>query len=89
MATVQLTLLTKPGCHLCDDARVALAEVLASEAIVSANVSVHLDEQNILDDETLLATYAEEIPVLLINNRKHSYWHIDKERLTRALQESE
>lgn len=88
MKTVELTLITKPGCHLCDDARAALHEVLQSEQLTSANVSVVVTERNILDDELLLKKHAEEIPVVLINGRTHSYWHIDPERLTRALVES-
>lgn len=88
MKPVELTLLTKPGCHLCDDARSALKQVLASEAVVTAGISPSVIEMNILEDESLLAKYAEEIPVLLINDRKHTYWHIDKHRLTQALLES-
>lgn len=88
MSAVRLTLLTKPGCHLCDDARDALAAVLASQAIVAAELDVTTTELNVLDDDALLAKYAEEIPVLLINDRMHSYWHIDPQRLTKALLES-
>jgi len=88
MKPIELTLLTKPGCHLCDEARTALKQVLASEAVVAAEISTSVIELNILEDETMLARYAEEIPVLLINDRKHTYWHIDKHRLTQALLES-
>lgn len=88
MSAVRLTLLTKPGCHLCDDARLALQAVLNSATVVAAQLEVTVDERNILDDDALLAKYAEEIPVLLINDRMHSYWHIDAQRLTKALVES-
>jgi hypothetical protein len=87
MATIQLTLFTKPGCHLCDEARTALNTVLNSDAVVAADVEANVVELNILEDQNLLATYAEEIPVLLVNNRKHSYWHIDQDRLTAVLLE--
>lgn len=88
MREVKLTLLGKPGCHLCDDARVALDEVLSSAAIADAGLTITLTEVNILDDQALLEKHVEEIPVLFINDRMHSYWHIDKERLIRALTES-
>lgn len=88
MRTVQLTFVTKPGCHLCDDARVVLQGVLESDALRHAEVEVSVTERNILDDETLAKTYAEEIPVVLINGRMHSYWHLDPQRLTKALIES-
>jgi len=77
---VDLTLLTKPGCHLCDDARIAVEAVLVDFA-----ESVSLTEKNILDDGELQKRYAEEIPVLLINGRVHNYWRIDQERLRQAL----
>jgi hypothetical protein len=62
--------------------------VLSSDAVVAAEMTVTVDELNILEDDALLTKYAEEIPVLLINNQMHSYWHIDPQRLTKALLES-
>jgi len=88
VSDLRLTLLTKPGCHLCDDAREVLSSVLSSAAVAAADLTVTVDELNILDDDALLKKYAEEIPVLLINDRMHSYWHIDPTRLTQALLES-
>ena len=86
---IDLTLLTKPGCHLCDDARVVVSEVvaefLASISQTAPLVGVEITEKNILDDEALQKRYAEEIPVLLINDKVHNYWHIDAERLKAAL----
>ena len=82
---MRLTLIGKPGCHLCDDARIALNEVLTSEEVVRARLEITLEELNMLDDAALTAKYAEEIPVLLIDGRMHSYWHIDQNRLTAAL----
>jgi hypothetical protein len=77
---VRLTLLGKPGCHLCDDARQIVLEVAGERGLV-------LEERNILDDERLLAEYAEEIPVLLIDDKVHQIWRIDPARLRRALDE--
>ena len=74
-----VTLLGKPGCHLCDDARAVVAGVLADHPEVS------FDEKSILDDPELLDTYAEEIPVVLIDDRVHTIWRVDPERLRRAL----
>lgn len=77
---MRLTLLAKPGCHLCDDARAIVLEVAAERGL-------GIDEVNILDDAKLLAEYAEEIPVLMINDRVHQIWRIDPARLRRALDE--
>jgi glutaredoxin len=77
---VRLTLLSKPGCHLCDDARQVVLEVAGERGLA-------VEERNILDDEALLAEYAEEIPVLLIDDRVHQIWRVDPERFRRALDE--
>ena len=83
--SIQLTLIGKPGCHLCDDAREAIDGVLFEFRAANPGVEVSLEEQNILLDESLNAKYAEEIPVLLIDGNMHNYWRIDEERLMRAL----
>ena len=80
MPEPRLTLLSKPGCHLCDDARPIVLEVAGERGLA-------VEERNILDDEALLAEYAEEIPVLLIDDRVHQIWRIDPERLRHALDE--
>lgn len=82
MPQPRLTLLSKPGCHLCDDARQIVLEVAGERGL-------ELEERNILDDEKLLAEYAEEIPVLLIDDRVHQIWRVDAERFRRALDERE
>jgi glutaredoxin len=78
---IQLTLIGKPGCHLCDDARAVVDGVLAE-----FDSEIGLEEKNILDDESLFARYSEEIPVLLINGKVHNYWRIDPARLRAELQ---
>jgi len=83
MAEPRITLLTKPGCHLCDDARSALAEVLAEAEFADAALPV--DEKNILDDAALTAEYAEEIPVVLLDGRVHTIWRVEPDRLRTAL----
>ena len=83
--SIQLTLIGKPGCHLCDDAREAIDGVLFEFRKANPDAEVNLDEKNILEDEALRLKYAEEIPVLLIDGSMHNYWRIDEERLMRAL----
>ena len=87
-APIFLTLYSKPGCHLCEQARSAIDLVISeTKAENSSNVQIELEEVNILEDETLLAAYAEEIPVLQINGETHAYWRIDKDRLKAALEQ--
>ena len=87
MATASLTLIGKPGCHLCDDARAGVTRVMSEVGAREDAPELTLDELSILDDAELHERYAEEIPVLLINGRVHNYWRIDPNRLTTALLE--
>jgi hypothetical protein len=81
---IQLTLIGKPGCHLCDDAREAIRQVTDRLPDVSR---IEFDERSILDEPELFDRYAEEIPVVLIDGRQHTYWRVDKSRLQAALVE--
>lgn len=87
---VNLTLIGKPGCHLCDDARLVVntvaAEFKAAHTGVNASVQVRVEEENILEDDALFEKYSEEIPVLLVNGKVHNYWRIDPIRLRDALE---
>lgn len=89
---ISLTLIGKPGCHLCDDARLVVNTVAGQfrslHAGVASSVQVHITEQNILDDPALAERYSEEIPVLLLNGKVHNYWKIDPIRLMAALEEA-
>jgi glutaredoxin len=85
---ISLTLLTKPGCHLCEEAKKAIELVMFEFSHEnSGNVQIELTELNILEDEALKNQYSEEIPVLQINGSTHAYWRIDSERLLLALNE--
>ena len=87
MPTAHLTLIGKPGCHLCDDARAVVTTVLADLGAQPGAPTVVLEERSILDDPALHELYVEDIPVLLINGLVHNYWRIDPTRLHTALLE--
>ena len=86
MTNVDLTLIGKPGCHLCDDAREVIRSVVA-ELPADAPV-VAVDERNILEDTELRDRYVEEIPVVLIDGRVHTYWGVAPARLRTAILEA-
>ena len=83
---VRLTLLSKPGCHLCDAARDVVTSVLAELGPEASTVT--LEELSILDDPELNERYWDEIPVVLINGSVHNIWRVDSARLTEALREA-
>jgi glutaredoxin len=78
-----LTLIGKPGCHLCDDARQVVDGVL--EELGSAGVAVRLVERSILDEPELAAAYTEDIPVVLVDGRLHGRWRFDPTALKAEL----
>jgi hypothetical protein len=75
----RITLIGKPGCHLCDDARVVIERV-------AADTGAGWQELSILDDEGLREQYAELIPVVLVDGEQHDFYRVDESRLRAALQ---
>jgi hypothetical protein len=74
----RITLIGKPGCHLCEDARAVVERV-------AEDTGVGWLELSILDDQALAAQYAEEIPVVLVDGEQHTFWRVDEQRLRAAL----
>jgi glutaredoxin len=87
MTPVTLTLIGKPGCHLCEDAQTVVESIVAAAPTDPqlASLEITIEAKSILDDAALMDEYLEQIPVLLINGKVHNYWHIDPVRLTTAL----
>jgi len=81
--SVELLLLTKPGCHLCDDARDVVGEVRAR--LAESGIETELEELNILGDVGLARRYSEDIPVVFVNGRRHATWRVDADRLLAAI----
>ena len=78
--TARVALYTRPGCHLCDTAREVVARVCA-------DLGESFEEFDIDEDPDLPASYAEEIPVTLVDGRQHAFWRVYETRLRRALAE--
>ena len=78
MTGARVTLYSKPGCHLCDDARAVVEQVCAE-------LGETYDEVSILDDPELVERFGEEIPVTFVDGRQHDFWRVDADRLRTAL----
>jgi glutaredoxin len=78
----RITLYTKPGCHLCDDAKIAIERI-------SGQTGAGWTEIDIESDPALMHEYGEMIPVILLDGRIHGYWRVEEDRLLRALQPSQ
>lgn len=75
----RVTLIAKPGCHLCDEARAVIERV-------TADLGVRWHELSIADDRALAEQYWEQVPVTLVDGRQHDYWRVDEARLRKALE---
>jgi hypothetical protein len=74
----RVLLLGKPGCHLCDEARVVVSRVCA-------DMDVAWEERSIVDDPELRRRYGEQIPVTFVDGRQLDFWRVDEARLRAAL----
>ena len=73
-----ITLLSKPGCHLCDSAREVIARV-------AADLGVPWEERDITRSAADTRDYWDKIPVTLIDGVQHDFWRVSEERLRAAL----
>jgi hypothetical protein len=73
-----VVLLTRPGCHLCEDARLVVARV-------TDELGLEWRELSVSDAPVLGAKFVEELPVLFIDGVQRDFWSIDEARLRRLL----
>jgi hypothetical protein len=74
----RITLIGKPGCHLCEAARDVIAAVCDETGETFVEVSI-------FDDLELMDRYAEDIPVTLVDGKRHDFFRVDPARLRKAL----
>ena len=74
----RITLLSRTGCHLCDNARAVIARV-------AADLGVGWEERDITLSADDLAQYSEMIPVTFIDGVQHDFWRVSEDRLRAAL----
>jgi hypothetical protein len=75
----RITLLYRPGCHLCDDARSVISKV-------AADLGVGWEERDVTLSADDLAQYSEMIPVTFVDGVQHDFWRVSEDRLRAALQ---
>ncbi|GIH12305.1 glutaredoxin family protein [Rugosimonospora africana] len=74
----RLTLITRPGCHLCDVAKEALERI-------AADTGEQWQEINVESEVELEAEYGDRVPVVLLDGKEHGYWRVEEARLRRDL----
>ena len=73
-----VTLYTRPGCHLCDDARVKLLALRQRTPFT-------LEEIDIEQDDALHRDYLERIPVIHVDGEHLSDYFVDEAALAARL----
>jgi glutaredoxin len=77
-----VTLYTRPGCHLCDDARAELQRL-------RARLPFTLEEVDITTDDALHRRYLERIPVIALDGEELFDFFVDEHALADRLREAE
>jgi glutaredoxin len=76
-----VTLYTRANCHLCEEAKAAMAPALR-------DFSAKLREVDIDSDESLRARYTNDVPVIFIGSRKVAKYKLDPAEFRRQLERS-
>jgi hypothetical protein len=77
-AEPRVVLVSRAGCHLCDQAREVVARVCAESGVTWAERDLH-------DGDGWPAEYSELVPVVLVDGAQHAYWRVDADRLRAAV----
>ncbi len=73
-----VTFYTRPGCHLCDEAKAALAPLLGE-------FGANLREVNIDEDPVLRKRYGNDVPVIFLGTRKAAKHRVNVKQFRRQL----
>ena len=74
----RVVVLTRAGCHLCDDA-IAVVRAVCAETGDSWTV------RDVDADPALRRRYTEQVPVTFVDGAQHDFWRVDPVRLRAAL----
>jgi glutaredoxin len=80
MATSQhhVTLITRVGCHLCEQAQAVLLRL-------RDELGFGYDELDVDADRDRRNEYSDRVPVILLDGKEHGYWQVEENRLRAAL----
>jgi glutaredoxin len=74
----RVTLVTRVGCHLCEDAERVLRRL-------AAELGFGYEEVDVDASAELRADYSDRVPVVLIDGREHGYWRVEEARFRTAV----
>lgn len=82
MSPVNITLIGRDECHLCDDARTTINDV------IDGHSNVEFEEVSLEDNPLWKDLYGELIPVVLINGEEHAHWKVEPDTLRQAIHDA-
>jgi len=74
----RVVVLTRQGCHLCEEAIAQVAAVCAETGEAYAVLDID-------SDPDLQRRYTEQVPVTFVDGVQHDFWRVDPVRLKAAL----
>ena len=75
----RVLVISRAGCHLCEDA----LEVVAA---VCAETGEQYAVRDVDSDPELLRLYTDQVPVTFVDGAQHDFWRVDPARLGRRLE---
>jgi glutaredoxin len=71
----KITIMSKPGCHLCHEA------VRVVQNVVGSRIAALIEEVDITSDQDLLEKYRDDIPVILVDGVEKFRHTVDPDKL--------
>jgi glutaredoxin len=78
---LEVTMYTRPGCHLCEDAKAVVLPLLRE-------FGANLREVSIDTDSKLIERYGSDIPVIFVGARKAAKHRVDPKQFRRQLEQA-
>jgi glutaredoxin len=78
---LDVTIYSRPGCHLCEEAKAQIAPLLKE-------FGARLTEINIDEDAQLRALYDDDVPVIFLGARKAAKHRVDPVQFRRQLRDN-
>jgi len=73
-----VTLITRVGCHLCEDAERSLVRL-------AAEIGFRFESVDVDADDARRHEYSDRVPVIMIDGKEHGYWRLEEKRFRKAL----
>jgi glutaredoxin len=74
-----ITIYSRHGCHLCDDAQAVLDSM-------REELNFEIDVINIDEDAGLVKLYSDQVPVIHIDGEHHDFYKVDPVRFRSSLE---